>query len=320
MTMPSTTSSPLCVYEVPLAFDPSSNMVKGFEPEGAEQRIRRYVEDSREWTLGPMPVAEFMRYFFGPPGEISDALNKSTKHKSRCPGFVFDNASARATLGHMKPHACLYRMDQEKVVRSADPQSLMELGYTELFIEVAADPTQDFFTDPPKDAHDDTRASHEFLNRSKDATFNCFLDRALGQHISYVTEIFARQLPRVFLYTVSVGTVPDGGRGRDPTVQPATRAEEAVFVECITAHLRSQLTFHDSEVENALSEQYLPNHVTVEEGMGRWCGVGWSLVRLRLNVRLTVESEVENGAGDAGIRGYGDAGIRGYERRETGIR
>ena len=62
----SVSSAPLCqlVYDFPMALGRERGTVKGFEPKGATLRNRRNVEDSRRWTVGPMPVQGFLDYFF----------------------------------------------------------------------------------------------------------------------------------------------------------------------------------------------------------------------------------------------------------------
>ncbi|RDX42650.1 hypothetical protein OH76DRAFT_1488529 [Lentinus brumalis] len=331
MSHSSSSTASQCVYDIPLAFEEGTTRIRGFEPQGAQSRHWRFVEESRKWTVGPMPVADFMRYFLASrqfisvkdmlpsrsafksvparaatPTEIYEpllaALNKAENQESRCPGFVFDNASARSPhprrLGYTTPHLCLYRRDHLELVQSSQSQSRTEIGYSELFIEVTADPTLDYFTDPPNDATDEARLSHDFVTHSDDARSTTFMDRALGQHISYVTEIFARQ-HRHFLFSVAmfgsrarlfrwdrIGCIvtesfdiraqpevlcdflwrfshaSDGRRGHDLTVQVASSEDEAVFAECIKAHVQLQLGAKAEGLEEAVSAHYVSGHVS----------------------------------------------------------
>ncbi|KAI0354872.1 hypothetical protein OH77DRAFT_1404217 [Trametes cingulata] len=139
------------------------------------------------------------------------ALNRSTKRKSRCPGFVFDNASARSTkprtLGHMKPHVCCYAAENVEAARSADYAYRCELAFVELFIDVRPHPKDDIFLDPPHDAKPGARArsdpSDDFLASCEDEDLAALLQKMFGEHIAYVVEIFARQF-RTWLFTVSM--------------------------------------------------------------------------------------------------------------------
>ncbi|RDX42642.1 hypothetical protein OH76DRAFT_1488523 [Lentinus brumalis] len=227
---------------MPSALDEHLQHVKGLDPRAAEERNIRNVEESREWTVGPMPVPDFMRTFLGvgaPPRTLMPssknafksvpskaasaaeiyspliaALNKKVKGKSRCPGFVFNNASANSphphSLGHMLPHICVYREENLETVKNGEPGSRTELGYAELFIEViAGDPAYDFFTDPKSTATDGKPHSHDLASKFWDDQSALFANRSLGQHISYAIEILARQ-PRLCLYSVAIA----GSRAR----------------------------------------------------------------------------------------------------------
>ncbi len=63
MPLPASSLPRGCVYDIPMALDSTLSRVKGLEPGGAPSRNRRHVEDSRQWTVGPMPVEEFLEYF-----------------------------------------------------------------------------------------------------------------------------------------------------------------------------------------------------------------------------------------------------------------
>ncbi|KAM5531249.1 hypothetical protein V8D89_015086 [Ganoderma adspersum] len=221
-----------CVYNVPMALDHNLEHTRGLDPHHAKSRNLHMVDSSKTYTVGPMPVQEFLEDFLplarpvdnGPllshkrafntlperaetVHEVHDpllnALNKTTARKARCPGFVFRNASTRTPLprklGHMKPDICCYRADSAGVVDSGSPALRLEFGYSELFIDVNPDPAHDFFVDPPSTIDP---ASHEFLAQSDDAHFVKHRERAFGQQVAYATEIFARQ-HRVFLFSIT---------------------------------------------------------------------------------------------------------------------
>lgn len=233
------------------------------------------------------------------------ALNNQTKHRSRCPGFIFRSTSARTIsprkLAHMKPHICCYKTSIVDTVENSPPTSRCDFGYAEMFIEVKSHPRHDFFVDPSQDATSKERSSHEFLSSSSDEEFTKRRDRALGQHIVYVTEIMARQ-HRSFLFSISMSGsharllrwdragcivsesfdirerpdllceflwrfshVDDVGRGHDGTVEAATEEEEEQFRAAISNHVQYQLGLQDDDpyLSVALSEHYLPGRVTV---------------------------------------------------------
>ncbi|KAI0643105.1 hypothetical protein C8Q79DRAFT_207288 [Trametes meyenii] len=160
--------------------------VYGYPPVG-------HIWDMQKHILGPMPVEAFVKAFVGPP--VSDAhtplsahnafksvpptaetpaqiyeplivtLNKRTKHKTRCLGFVCEDTARRSVhprrLGYAKPHVTCFAEQNLQSVHRSDPRSRTELGYAELFIQVTANASHDFFVDPPIDIHD--RTTHDFL-------------------------------------------------------------------------------------------------------------------------------------------------------------
>ena len=173
----------------------------------------------------------------------------------------------------------------------------VELGYTELFIEVKADPSHDFFVDPPQ--AEDNREDHDFFATSEDDASNGRRDHAFGQHISYVTEIFARQYRTKFFSVSMSGSRARflrwdrGGcivsesfdirvypellceffwrfsqttselRGLDPTVNAALPEEEELFRKALRAHVEYQLGVGGAELDHAMREHYEPGHVVV---------------------------------------------------------
>ncbi|KAJ8468976.1 hypothetical protein ONZ51_g9289 [Trametes cubensis] len=232
------------------------------------------------------------------------ALSKSTKYKSRCPGFVFDQTIGRSTrpsrLGYAKPHICCFTPENLKLVEQADQTARVELGYAELIVQVAADPSLDFFVDPDVDTNDADLATHDFVRSvSNDRSRHEEITRAFGLHTSFATEIFARQ-HRVFLFTVSLAgslarfirwdrsgcivsrafdirdspgllaeflwrfsKLTDAERGYDLTVETASVREEELFRDVIRTFLRVQMDGTEEELEQALSTHYQPGHVAL---------------------------------------------------------
>ncbi|RPD77918.1 hypothetical protein L226DRAFT_336365 [Lentinus tigrinus ALCF2SS1-7] len=311
-----------------MALDASFTRTRGLEPELAKIRNKQMFEDAKMNTVGPMPVRDFMHDFLYVPhlcdtfdllssrgafsrvpahtdmseelcGDLLLALNQRTRNKSRCPGFIFEKSVEPPSrgLGDMKPDIFCYATGNvEAVDASASPRA--ELGYAELFIEVKADPSHDFFVDPP-DATDDDSQDHDFFPHCGDVTFNRRRNRAFGQHISYVTEIFARQY-RVALFTVSMSgscarflrwdrsgcivsesfdirqhpelfcdflwrfsQTTSAVRGHDPTITAALPQEEELFRDALRAHVGYQLGVQDTELDHAMREHYEPGCVAV---------------------------------------------------------
>lgn len=58
--------SQTCVYDTPMALNLELGHIKGMEPKGARSRYMQNVADSRDWTVGPMPVEDFINSFLGP--------------------------------------------------------------------------------------------------------------------------------------------------------------------------------------------------------------------------------------------------------------
>ncbi|KAI0357831.1 hypothetical protein OH77DRAFT_1305455 [Trametes cingulata] len=322
-----------CVYNAPLALNSDLSRTDGLEPDDpriAWRRLEHYVRESIDCIVGPMPVQVFIDTFLpdrpddmkaevltsknafkavptsgATPSAIYQpliaALNKSTKHKSRAPGLVFENASERSEHphqpGYMKPHICCYTSKNLDYVRSAPISGRAELGYAELFMEVQADIAFDFFVDPIPGATAKELRSHEFVMQLPPGEFRRRVQRAWGQHFAYAVEIQARQ-PRGFLYSVAIcgsyarllrwdrsGVIvstsfdyrerPDVlcefldrfafatnmQRGHDVTVDMATSEEEEQFKDVITAHVHDQLGLSGEDLFKAVSEHYQPGHV-----------------------------------------------------------
>ena len=199
----------------------------------------------------------------------------------------------------MRPHICCYATHNVGAVASAianNPSSRAEFGYAELFIEVKADPSHDFFVDTPIGAD---RQNHDFFASSDDTSFNRRRDRAWGQHICYVTEVFARQY-RTNFFTVSVSGSrarflrwDRGGcivsesfdvrenpevlseflwrfsqtigeiRGHDQTVIAALPQEEDLFRKSLRKYVGYQIGLNGFQLDHAMREHYQPGCVFV---------------------------------------------------------
>ncbi len=226
-----------------------------------------------------------------------------TAHKSRCPGFVFEDAASRSShprrLGYMKPHICCFAADNVDLVRASKKSSRIEFGYAELFIEVKAHPNHDFFFDPPPDADANARASHHLaLNYDAEDEAVREVNLTFGQHIAYVTEVFARQF-RAFYFSISfsgsrarvfrwdrAGCVfsesfdvrqrPEllceflwrfsqgsaASRGHDVTVEVALPDEETLFRTLIEQEISIQLSVRGQQLGQAIRQHYLPGKAT----------------------------------------------------------
>ncbi|KAJ2981455.1 hypothetical protein NUW54_g10874 [Trametes sanguinea] len=314
-----------CVYDVPMALDSHLLRPRGLEPDDASLRMRGHLHETANYVVGPMPVQDFIDDFTPPP-PLSLAKRKrilssraaftgvpsscataaeifEPMHKSRAPGLVFENASARSehphALGFMKPHICCYTPEGAESVHQSPISSRAELGYAELFIEVKPDVSLDYFVDPPLAADAEHSASHDFLAKHEDKRTRLRVDRSFGQHIAYVTEIFARQ-QRVCLYSVSMagsfarlcrwdrsGLIitrsfdirvhlellceflarfaygSSSARGHDTTVNKASSKEEETFRDAITKCVQQQLCVDGDELAKAIREHYSPGRVSV---------------------------------------------------------
>ncbi|RDX49869.1 hypothetical protein OH76DRAFT_1438155 [Lentinus brumalis] len=309
-----------CVYDVPMARN-LSLVTLGLDPNQALARNLQHLAESRHFTLRSMPVQSFIDTFVPEQGLCHDrtrylssanafravpvaaksaeqiyhpliaALNKSTSRKSRCPSFVFEDVASRSLhprrFGYMKPHVCCFTSESLELVRGHELSSRSEFGYTELFFEVKPHPLHDYFSEPIYiyDSDDDASPVVQDLNK------------ALGQHIAYVTEIFARQF-RVFFFTVSMagslarllrwdrsGCIvsepfdvrerPDllceflwrfahaseAGRGHDITVEPALAEDESLFEALITQETALQLGVTGQALRQAVKQHYEPGKV-----------------------------------------------------------
>ncbi|KAI0749765.1 hypothetical protein C8Q80DRAFT_1218829 [Daedaleopsis nitida] len=224
------------------------------------------------------------------------ALNQTTKHKSRAPGFIFQHRPSppdRAPFTPALPHISCYTSANHVTVQNSDTSSRAELGYAEFFIEVKPDPSHDFLSDPSATADGVDGANlPNFFSQFEDEDSVTRVSRGLSKHISHVSEIFARQ-HRVFVFSVAVagsrtrlfrwdrsGVVvtesfdireqPEilceflwrfscmscEGRGHDLTVENASAEEELHYREAVNRHVREQTGFKDEDLAQAVSEHY----------------------------------------------------------------
>ncbi|KAI8978318.1 hypothetical protein BD414DRAFT_445578, partial [Trametes punicea] len=335
--------SPSCVYNVPMALDLDLTRTAGLEPLLAMARNKEHIQEARQFTLGPMPVSTFIDSFLPTPSDkrvdqlspkdafhavperaedvarifepLASALSKRTKHKSRCPGFIFEttfyHSMRPSRLGYSKPHICCFKPENVVHVRQGHPGSRLEFGYAELFIQTSSESDLDFFIDPDVDADADALAAHEFIRQfeyiddghdeeryAEIQDRYKAIDRAFGLHISFATEIFARQ-QRLFLFTVSLAgsharlyrwdrsgcivtrafdirkhpdllgeffwrfsKLSDADRGHDLTVRMASPSEELLFREIVREHVALQLELEGEELDKAIRAHYQPGHVT----------------------------------------------------------
>ncbi|OBZ71215.1 hypothetical protein A0H81_08700 [Grifola frondosa] len=258
------------IFDVPMSLDETAE----FNRKQTKHRIKRHARTANEFLLGPMPVDDFLAAFLPPAGaensmhrlsswrafnavpssasKASDiyeplikALNKSTKHKSRCPGFIFDNASSRVKNskrpGFMKPEVCCYATRHLEDVMSSPIKSRTDLGYAAFFIDVKPEPEDDFLRDPSSDATREAWDSHQFVYNIEDEALFDDVEQRLGQHVFYATEI---------------------------------DAEETIFREAVIAAVRFQLDVDGEDLTKAVAEHYQPGMVSaicmrVEDGDSR---------------------------------------------------
>ena len=267
------------------------------------------------------------------------ALNKKNKSSSRCPGFIFDVLNAAA--GKPPQYICCYTIDNLEIVKTAAPPQRLEAGYTELFIDVKADPSSDFFVDPPKDedadVDTDADATHELLFQSEDEALVRKADKRLGRHVGYATEILARQ-HRSFLFSISMSgsrvrlfrwdragcvvsesfdireepeilceflwlfsQASDAERGHDMTVEVATPAEELLFTAAIREHVQFQLDVQGDALEHAVLEHYAPGRVAAVHVLPLGCEAEPGTIRRYIVSRPVVAPLHLTGRG---TRGY----------------
>ncbi|KAI0350362.1 hypothetical protein OH77DRAFT_1463888 [Trametes cingulata] len=328
-------SSGMHVYDAPLALDPTLSRTNGLDPDVAGARNLQHFSNLRKSIVGPMPVDQFLQRTVGistsardvkaqlsarnafrdipptatQPEQIYEpliiALNKHTKRRSRCPGFVFEDTARRILyprrVGYAKPHVTCFAERNVDVVRQSSRRSRLEFGYAETFIHVTADVTRDYFTDPPVDVADQSSNVHDLFSRMENDVAQKEIESTLATHIAFVAEVFARQhrshflsismagsRARLFLWDRAGCVVSrafdvrerpeylcdflwrfsqmDGtARGHDPTVQPASSEEELRFRTAIKEHVRMQLGVEGEQLDKALTQHYAPGRLAVVE-------------------------------------------------------
>ncbi|KAH9946414.1 uncharacterized protein BXZ73DRAFT_37757 [Epithele typhae] len=346
----------MAIYDSPVLLEPVLSQSEGLYSRC--QKARHYGVDIAWWIVGPMPLSSFNETFlcgtstdpsyeqksmlaafskvpFGAKrcDEISRpmlaALNQK-RSKSLFPGFVFDNVA----LPNVHPDEQGPMKSSRKLVHDSDGAFSSKSNYTDLFIDISPDSTHDFFHDPP--ARSKVRNRLEFLSHSDSKRKQMSTEELFGQHVSYVSEIFARQ-QRVFLFTIVMygsltrilrwdrsgcvvseafdvaddaaglcnfllrfSSASDAGRGHDTSVAQATSTDETLFANAIREYVRSQIT--DSEdLEQAVQQRYSPRHVYATHILRRLSPLCEENTRKRLFSRPAANSSSVTGRG---TRGY----------------
>ncbi|KAH9849515.1 hypothetical protein C2E23DRAFT_362963 [Lenzites betulinus] len=321
------------VYNAPTALDHDLERTKGLEPWDAQCRHQSLLAEFRKYVVGPIPVDAFIQNAVGKvywgtdermrmsatnafrsvphSADTADqiyepllvALNKRTKHKSRCPGFVFVNTARRSTHparpGFAKPHVSCFTRRNVEAVQRLDRHSRSELGYAELIIQVTPDVIRDYFTDPPSGLHGERRAAFELISQWEDRQTKREVTDAFALHLALVTEIFARQYRNGFFSISLTGSrarllrwdragclvseafdirehpehlcyflwrfsrTIDEMRGHDITVSPATLQQELQFRDVVREYVRSQLELEGDALDKAVSQHYCPGRAAV---------------------------------------------------------
>ncbi|KAL1950094.1 hypothetical protein VTO73DRAFT_5216 [Trametes versicolor] len=321
-----------CVYDAPMALNSDFLSTDGLDPRTGRSRNRRHFRKIRKSIVGPIPLSVFFERALGgaasddrnmllsatnafnsvpstanTPEEIYEpliiALNKQTKYKSRCPGFVFENTARRSSHpkhpGYAKPHiSCVSRRNVQNV-RRLDRHSRSELGYAELIIQVTPDATHDLFTDPPPDLEVEHRGSFDCVSANDDQQLQQEVEDAFGLYIAFIVEIFARQ-HRNHCHSISMAgsrarlyrwdragcvvseafdirqhpeplceflwrfsRTSDSLRGHDCTVMQATLKEEVLFRDAVKEYVRSQLDIDGEALDRAVSQHYCPGRAAL---------------------------------------------------------
>ncbi|KAI0775523.1 hypothetical protein BD413DRAFT_470932, partial [Trametes elegans] len=327
-------------WNTPIALSENSSQTFGFMRKDSKGRYPRLASEAISTMLGPMPVEQFLDVFLGrqnisedgmpsPNGAFEgirtavkegdfylplvNALNadsaSETKRGSRCPGFIFRQTSDKADeqdgkIGSVKPDIICYA-ERHMILADAgsdDPNSVTDMGFTAVYIEVKSQPGMDLYRDP-QSGTDDREKCQFVLGKYHPEQQGTSIDRAmqdLGQNVAYAVEICSRQ-HRHCCFSVSLAGslarlirwdragavvteafdilaepellcqffwcfahVSDTIRGYDLTVEPATQEEEDLFSQLVVAHVRSQLPpgATDDKVEEAFKLHYLNGCVT----------------------------------------------------------
>ncbi|KAH9912677.1 uncharacterized protein BXZ73DRAFT_6288, partial [Epithele typhae] len=310
------------VYDVPACLQPARSLADDLDHRRA--RARYDGAHIARWIVGPMPPSLFidtflprtsedqsespsmMRAFSKVPQEaessepICRTMLAALRHKkpNPCPGFVFEKTPMPDVhldaSGPTKPSISCYKSQNHGRVQGSDKALSVKFGYTELLFDISPQPAHDFFVDPP--ARLKRPARQEFLSHSDSKRKQTSIEELFGQHLSYATEVFARQ-QRVFIFTVLMygslarllrwdrsGCVvtraldvraeadvlctflwrfshaSDAGRGHDTSVGQVNSEDEALFADAIRGYVRSQIA-EGEDLEQVVKQHYSPHHV-----------------------------------------------------------
>ncbi|KAI0367830.1 hypothetical protein BV20DRAFT_1088595 [Pilatotrama ljubarskyi] len=311
----------LGAYNVLIALTENTSEVYGHSPKDSQSRYARLAKEARYFAAGPMCPRAFLETFCPCPAEVLekmpsavdafkdvwiDALNHKEGTVSRCPGYTFcDTSQNPDTSGSflVKPDITCYFNEHLPLVavEKDDTLSHANMGFAALFFEVKNHSDKDYFQDLY--AHLGSSCGRCLLvpaltyDKARGAQLK--VQEYFGQHVTYATEVQARQF-RLWCFSVSVagrhirlmrwdraGVIvsrhvdlhhePDilcqflwrfahmseAQRGLDLTMEPSTDAEEALFRNAIKKHAMVQLGLCQGEhLDDAVQEHYQPKAVS----------------------------------------------------------
>ncbi|KAH8115730.1 hypothetical protein DFH11DRAFT_1742744 [Phellopilus nigrolimitatus] len=248
---------------------------------GTPMPVQEFLETFLPVPLGvdgKRSMLSFINAFNGVPTSPKDAqdiygkLINSINGKKRCPSLIFADTSAQPKES-MKPEICAKSKDR-------DP-----------------------FQDPPRNSNL-PRSEHNFFVEHKSKQERARVERRLGRIVAYAAEVCARQ-HRMFYFSVLItgtrarlvrwdragaivtnsfdyrrtpkafctflwrfGLANPAQRGYDPTVTVASKVEEKLFEEAITAHVALQLNISGEELKKAVSQHYQQDRVAKVDVVG----------------------------------------------------
>ncbi|KAH8115718.1 hypothetical protein DFH11DRAFT_1301272 [Phellopilus nigrolimitatus] len=235
--------------------------------------------------------------------DIYSKLINSINGKKRCPSLIFADTSAQPKES-MKPEICAYEETSLRALKQEKKQRIpAHLGFAELFIDVQKSKDRDPFQDPPRNSTS-PRSEHNFFVEHKNKHERARVERRLGRIVAYAAEVCARQ-HRMFYFSVLItgtrarlvrwdragaivtnsfdyrrtpkafctflwrfGLANPAQRGYDPTVTVASKVEEKLFEEAITAHVALQLNISGEELKKAVSQHYQQDKVAKVDVVG----------------------------------------------------
>ncbi|KAH8115736.1 hypothetical protein DFH11DRAFT_1301848 [Phellopilus nigrolimitatus] len=235
--------------------------------------------------------------------DIYSKLINSINGKKRCPSLIFADTSAQPKES-MKPEICAYEETSLRALKQEKKQRIpAHLGFAELFIDVQKSKDRDPFQDPPRNSNL-PRSEHNFFVEHKSKQERARVERRLGRIVAYAAEVCARQ-HRMFYFSVLItgtrarlvrwdragaivtnsfdyrrtpkafctflwrfGLANPAQRGYDPTVTVASKVEEKLFEEAITAHVALQLNISGEELKKAVSQHYQQDRVAKVDVVG----------------------------------------------------